>query len=82
MTIEPERPFNARIVPTCVALALIAAGAALRLAGAWLVNRGVGACDYGIAFYNRKAQADAIVGPLQARTFARPVTRARSLRRK
>ena len=61
MTIEPERPFNPRIVPTCVALALIAVGAALRLAGAWLVNRGVAAGDYGIAFYNRKAQAEAIV---------------------
>jgi hypothetical protein len=32
MTIEPERTFNARIVPTCVAFALIAVGAALRLA--------------------------------------------------
>jgi hypothetical protein len=32
MTIEPERPFNARIVPTCIAFALIAVGAALRLA--------------------------------------------------
>ena len=32
MTIEPNRTFNARIVPTCAALALIAVGAALRLA--------------------------------------------------
>jgi hypothetical protein len=32
MTIEPERTFNARIVPTCFAFALIAVGAALRLA--------------------------------------------------
>jgi|KBSSwiStaDraftv2_1062776.scaffolds.fasta_scaffold18343_2 hypothetical protein len=32
MTSEPERTFNARIVPTCVAFALIAVGAALRLA--------------------------------------------------
>src|SRR5262245_65804282 len=31
MTIEPERTFNARIVPTCFAFALIAIGAALRL---------------------------------------------------
>jgi hypothetical protein len=31
MTIEPERTFNARIVPTCFAFALIAIGALLRL---------------------------------------------------
>jgi hypothetical protein len=31
MAIDPNRTFKARIVPTCTAVALIAAGAALRL---------------------------------------------------
>jgi len=65
----PAGAFDPRIRQPWIARALtawrsayVAALLALTITtGAWLVNRGGAAGDYGIAFYNRKAQAETIV---------------------
>jgi hypothetical protein len=67
-----RQPWIARAL-TAWRVAYVAALLTLTITtGAWLVKRGGAAGDYGIAFYHRKAQADAIASRSPG-AYVRPV---------